>query len=78
MPVTADGDTVGPAGGFGWKLELNRGAPKSMRFEEVEVDMLTPMMLSAACPKGTGFELVAYAEWCSEDMVEHSCTHQLN
>jgi len=78
LPVTANADIVGPVGGFGWKFELNRGAPKSMRFEEIEVDPSTPMMISIAYPKGTTFELVAHAGWCDEDTTEYSCTHKFH
>jgi len=74
LPVTASADIVGPVGGFGWKLELNGGAPKSARFEEVEVDPSTPMLLSIAYPKGTNFTIVAHAAWCKEATADFSCT----
>jgi len=74
LPITASADIVGPTGGFGWKLELNGGAPKSLRFEEIEVDPSTPMLLSIAYPVGTNFTVVAKAGFCREGTSEFSCT----
>jgi len=72
LPVTANADVVGPVGGFGWKLELDGGSPKSVRFEQIEVDPLTPLLLSIAYPLGTSFQIVAHAAYCS-DSNQYSC-----
>jgi hypothetical protein len=66
LPVTANAAIVGPVGGFGWKLELDGGAPKSLRFEKIEVDPSTPLFLSIAYPTGTSFNISAHAHWCKE------------
>jgi hypothetical protein len=72
LPITANADIVGPVGGFGWKLELENGAPKSVTFEQIEVDPSTPLLLSIAYPLGTSFTIVAHAAWCS-DSAEYTC-----
>lgn len=72
LPVTANADVVGPVGGFAWKLELDGGAPKSLRFEQIEVDPATPLLLSIAYPIGTSFTIVAHAAYCS-DSEFYSC-----
>jgi hypothetical protein len=64
LPVTANGDIVGPVGGFGWYLRLDKGAPKNLTLREIEVDPSTPMMLSVSYPKGTMFNITAYAYNC--------------
>jgi hypothetical protein len=64
LPVNANADITGPVGGFGWKLELFKGAPKSIRFSEIEVDPATPMLLSIAYPRGTKFNITANALYC--------------
>lgn len=67
LPVTANADIVGPVGGFGWKFELANGrAPKSVTFEQIEVDPATPMLLSIAYPPGTSFTIVAHAAYCND------------
>jgi hypothetical protein len=73
LPVTANADIVGPVGGFGWKLELKGGSPKSIRFKLIEVDPGTPLLLSIAYPPNTSFAIVAHAGWC-EDSEQYSCT----
>lgn len=78
LPITANADIIGLVGGFGWKLELYGGAPKYLRFEEIEVDPSKPMMLSIAYPKGTNFNIVAHAGWCRQDTAEYSCSHRLH
>ena len=73
LPVTANADIVGPVGGFGWKLELDSGAPKSVRFEQIEVDPATPLLLSIAYPLGTAFNIVAHGGYCT-DNADYKCT----
>ena len=65
LPVTAGGDVVGPVGGFGWILELNGGAPRSVHIDTVEVLPETPLLVSIAYPVGTLFTIAAHAApWC--------------
>jgi len=77
LPITANADIVGPVGGFGWKLELINGPPKSVRFEQIEVDPTTPMLLTIAYPLGTSFTIVAHGAYCS-DNAQYSCTEQFS
>jgi len=80
LPVTANADVVGPVGGFGWKLELDGGSPKSIRFEEIEVDPATPLLLSIAYPPGTSFNITAHARYCTAS-EKYTCSepfHQVN
>lgn len=80
LPVTANADIVGPVGGFGWKLDLTQGSPKSVRFEQIEVDPSTPLLLSIPYPIGTSFTIEAVAAYCS-DSASYSCTeifHQVS
>jgi hypothetical protein len=73
LPVTANADIVGPVGGFGWKLKLDGGAPKSIQFEQIEVDPATPLLLSIAYPPGTSFTIVAHGGYCT-DNADYTCT----
>ena len=60
----------GLAGGFGWLLSLDGGAPHTMGISEIEVMPNTPLLLSIAYPPGTSFNIKAKAAyWCYE-----SCT----
>lgn len=77
LPVTANADIVGPVGGFGWKLELAKGAPASVRFEQIEVDPETPLLLSIAYPLGTSFIIEAHAAYCT-DGSQYSCTERFH
>ena len=72
LPVTANADITGPVGGFGWKLELNKGAPKSIRFSEIEVDPATPLLLSIAYPPNTKFNITANALRCTSS-IRYTC-----
>ena len=65
LRVTAQADVAGPVGGFGWLLKLNKGAPKKLTMELIEVRPDTPLMLYIAYPPGTTFDIFAYAPWCS-------------
>ena len=67
LPVTLQPEIVGLAGGFGWLLSLDGGAPHTLTITEVEVLPNTPLLLSIAYPPGTGFEIKAKAaSWCYE------------
>lgn len=75
LPVTAVGDIVGPVGGYGWVLELDRGPPRNIRFEQIEVLPETPMLLSIPYPPGTSFTITAHgAPWCWTAGDTYSCS----
>lgn len=75
LAVTARGDIVGPVGGFGWILELDGGAPRNVRIENVEVLPETPLLISIAYPVGTTFTITAHAaDWCWTGSKEYSCS----
>lgn len=77
MPVNAGGNIVGPVGGFGWLLQLNAGAPKTITFPEVVVLPDTPMVLSIPYPKGTVFTIAANGpSWCRTYNGAYSCRQQ--
>ena len=65
LPVTATPDIAGLAGGYGWLLNLDAGAPKYLKIDGIEVDPSTPMTLSIAYPVGTTFTITATAGLCS-------------
>jgi len=70
LPVTLQPEIVGLAGGFGWLLSLDGGAPHTLKISEIEVMPNTPLLLSIAYPLETGFTIKANAAyWCYE-----SCT----
>jgi hypothetical protein len=70
LPVTPQPEIVGLAGGFGWLLTLDDGAPHTLNISQIEVMPNTPLLLSVAYPTGTSFTIKAKAvDWCSE-----SCT----
>ena len=75
LPVTANADIVGPVGGFGWKIELDKGAPKTFRISQVEVDPATPLLVSIAYPPGTSFQIAAYAHPSCVITATYTC-HQ--
>merc|ERR1712157_347249 len=72
LPITANPYVAGPTWGFGWLLELNDGAPHSLKLELVEVLPDSPLMLSIAYPSGTNFEITYNAAWCSPSS-SYSC-----
>jgi hypothetical protein len=82
LPVTANADIVGPVGGFGWKFELDAGAPKSLRFTFVEVDPGSPMIFSIAYPPQTSFTIVASTQYCNANVSpDYTCSetfHQVD
>jgi hypothetical protein len=50
LAITARGELVGPVGGYAWIVELNQGAPRNLRIEDVEVLPETPLIISIAYP----------------------------
>jgi len=67
LPISAaHSHVVGPVGGFGWFMEVFKGAPKRVVFELIEVDARTPLLLSIAYPLGTTFTITANAASCDE------------
>jgi hypothetical protein len=66
-PVTARGEIVGAVGGYGWILEFDGGAPREIKFKDVEVLPETPLIMSIAYPPGTTFTIIVRAAyWCWE------------
>lgn len=64
LPVTAQPEIAGLAGGYGWLLKLNSGAPKVLNITEVEVMPDTPLLLSVQYPLQTNVTVTAKAAWC--------------
>ncbi|GKZ00869.1 hypothetical protein MPSEU_001038600 [Mayamaea pseudoterrestris] len=74
MPVTANPDTTGMVGGYGWVLKLNGGAPRDLNMTEIEVAPNNMLLLSIAYPVGTVFTVTANAEsWCKPRDGSISC-----
>ena len=73
LPVTIQPEITGLAGGFGWLLTLDGGAPHTLRISDIEVMPNTPLLLSIAYPLGTSFQIKAKAStWCGEN-CDRSC-----
>jgi hypothetical protein len=73
LPVTANADIVGIAGGYGWLLDLDGGAPHTLQISKIEVMSDTILLLSIAYPTTTSFTIKAKAAyWCSESST-NSC-----
>jgi hypothetical protein len=65
LPVTAQPEIVGLAGGYGWLLSLDEGAPKELKIMQIEVLPTTPLLFSVQYPLGTQIEVTAKAaSWC--------------
>lgn len=77
LPITANADVVGPTGGFGWLLKLNKGAPRNIRLEEIAVDPGSTLLLSIAYPVGTTFTISAESEWCWDDS-DYTCREEFH
>jgi hypothetical protein len=73
MPVTANSEMVGPTGGFGWFLNLDRGAPKTLTFGRLEVDPESVLLISIPYPPGTTFTVTASSRGCT-DSDEVTCS----
>jgi hypothetical protein len=74
-PITARGEMVGAVSGYGWILELDGGAPRSINFTDVEVLRETPLTISIAYPVGTTFTIIQWAaDWCTESDITYSCS----
>lgn len=75
MPITARGEIVGPVGGYGWILELNGGAPRTLLIQDIEVLPETPLLVSIAYPNGTTFNVTMHApSWCWKGSTTFSCS----
>jgi len=72
LPVTAQPDIVGLAGGYGWLLRINKGAPRDLKITTVEVLPETPLVLKIHYPQGTSFSIVSHAAYCS-DSQHYTC-----
>jgi hypothetical protein len=77
LPITANSEAAGPAGGFGWVLQLDDGPPKDLRLDQIEVDSTTPLILAVPYPAGTSFSISAHAAWCSSSS-SRSCIEQFS
>jgi hypothetical protein len=76
LPITAQPEIVGLAGGFGWLLSLDGGAPHTLKISQIEVMPNTPLLLSIAYPPETTFTIEAKAaSWCLESCTR-SCTEK--
>lgn len=82
LPITANAEVAGLAGGFGWLLQLDDGPPKNLKIDYVEVDSTTPLLLAIPYPSSTGFTITAFAAtswWCSWKYATiHGCTEQFS
>ena len=81
LPVTANADIVGPVGGFGWKIELDKGAPKLLHISQVEVDPANPLLVSIAYPPGTSFTILVHADPECVETARYTCQqhfHRVN
>ena len=73
LPVTANSDVAGLAGGFGWLLQLDDGPPKDLKIDRVEIDSTTLLVLAIPYPPGTAFSITAHAAGCHASSTR-SCT----
>jgi hypothetical protein len=74
LAITARGEIVGPVGGYGWIVKLDKGAPRNIRIDDMKVLPETPMLVSIAYPIGTAFNISAHAaDWCYNESMEYSC-----
>jgi len=64
LPITAQPEVVGLAGGYGWFFKLTEGSPTNLVIKQVEVDPSTPLTLSIPYPLGTNFTVKAKATKC--------------
>jgi hypothetical protein len=76
LAITAVGEIIGPVNGYGWIVELKKGAPRKLRISAVEVLPETPLLISIAYPAGTTVNMTANAAatcWnckrCAQDQV---------
>eukprot|EP00934_Nitzschia_sp_Nitz4_P002604 Nitzschia sp. Nitz4//scaffold396_size11502//5699//11254//NITZ4_009037-RA/size11502-snap-gene-0.7-mRNA-1//-1//CDS//3329550271//2594//frame0 len=76
LPITAMPEVVGLGGGFGWLMELDGGAPHTLRMEQLETTENTAVFLSIPYPLGTSFTVMAHgASWCYES-CSNSCDEE--
>jgi hypothetical protein len=75
LAMTAVGEIVGPVNGYGWIVELNKGAPRNLRITAVEVLPETPLLISIAYPAGTTINMTANAaSSCWNSTKNVTCT----
>jgi hypothetical protein len=75
LPLTRNSQVTGPSGGFGWHIQLNAGAPKTLQFTEIQMFRASPLMISIAYPKGVRFTITAQGPpWCRPS-PSLSCKH---
>jgi hypothetical protein len=67
IPVTARGDVAGPTGGYGWILNFNTSAPRTINFTEMIIHPESPLIISIPYPMGTKFQITAVAASCWDD-----------
>ena len=66
LPLTLNGEVVGPMGGFGWHMMFNAGSPRQLTLTNVQVKHDTKLLLSLSYPSGTSFTVTANAApWCN-------------
>jgi hypothetical protein len=62
-------------GGYGWIVKLDNGAPRNIRFDDIEVLPETPVLVSIVYPFGTAFKIRVHAAyWCCIESTEYSCS----
>jgi hypothetical protein len=75
LAITARGELVGPVGGYAWIVELDQGAPRNLRIEDVEVLPETPLIISIAYPARTTVTITANApDWCWKGSKDFTCS----
>jgi hypothetical protein len=62
-----------PTGGYGWIINWNRTAPRSVVFEMMEIDPESIMLISIPYPTNTKLEIVAVTTNC-QNSSSYSCT----
>jgi hypothetical protein len=66
LPITLNGEIVGPMGGFGWFLAFDTGSPVSLTLTNIQVTRHTHLLLVLPYPSSTAFTITANAaSWCS-------------
>jgi hypothetical protein len=63
FPIVSRGEITGPIGGYGWIITfVNKTVPRKMRFSAPNIDPNSKMLISIPYPKGTTFNIIAYAD----------------
>jgi hypothetical protein len=62
MPIVSRGEITGPIGGYGWIMTfVNKTVPRTLKFNAPAIDPRSRMFISIPYPKGTTFQVIAYA-----------------